>query len=76
MSDLQAQVRAAPQPLDGTEPTIYVAKMAPLRKDGSPVLGSFGAQIGSLVIMDLATWKRLCAENPGLQTTRFRVGAL
>ncbi len=68
--------RATEMPLTGAEPTIWVAAQAPIRKDGAPALGTFGRSIGSLVIMDMATWKRLCAENVGLQTTKFRVGYL
>ena len=56
-------------------PTIYVMQ-GPARKDGSPVLGNFGARIGEFVIMDVATWKRLCADHPTLAQTKFRVGSL
>ena len=46
----------------------------PFRRTGSPVLGSFGARIESVVIMTMETWKRLCADVPQLQTTQFEVG--
>lgn len=68
MTDSTAEV-----PLDGTEPTIYVG-VGPTRKDGSPVLGNFGKGMGQFVIIDMATWKKLCADHPTLQTARFRVG--
>lgn len=60
-------------PLDGTEPTLYVGD-GPARADGSPVLGNFGKKIGRFVIMDIDTWKKLCADHPTLQTQKFRVG--
>lgn len=47
----------------------------PFRKDGTPVLGSFGAREQSVVIMTVETWERLCADVPQLQTTKFEVGS-
>ena len=46
----------------------------PFKKSVFPVLGSFGAREDSVVIMTVATWKRLCADVPQLQTTQFEVG--
>jgi hypothetical protein len=47
----------------------------PFRKDGTPVLGTFGAREQAVVILTLETWKRLCADVPQLQTTQFEVEA-
>ena len=47
----------------------------PFRKDGTPVLGSFGASERPVVIIALDTWKTLCADVPQLQTTQFEVGS-
>lgn len=49
---------------------------APFRKNGTPVLGSFGQSIRNVVIIELATWTRLCKENPELGRTQFEVGEL
>lgn len=46
----------------------------PFTKTGFPVLGNFGKSERSVVILTVETWRQLCAENPGLQTTQFEVG--
>lgn len=47
----------------------------PFRKNGTPVLGSFGATTQPVVIFQMATWKKLCEDVPQLQTTQFEVGS-
>ena len=47
----------------------------PFRKDGTPVLGRVGRTVRSVVVIELATWKKLCQDVPQLQTTMFEVGA-
>ena len=47
----------------------------PFRKNGTPVLGTFGATEQPIVMMTLETWKKLCADVPQLQTTMFEVGS-
>jgi hypothetical protein len=37
-------------------------------------MGSFGATVRNVVIMDAETFKRLVAEHPSLATAEFRVG--
>ena len=46
----------------------------PFRKNGSPVLGTFGATERAVVIMTLDTWQQLVADVPALQATQFEVG--
>jgi hypothetical protein len=50
------------------------ALACPFRKDGTPVLGSFGATIKGVVIIEHATWKRLCDDFPALARANFDVG--
>ena len=50
------------------------ALSCPFRKDGTPVLGTFGAREQTVVIFTLETWRRLCADVPALATTQFEVG--
>lgn len=45
------------------------------RKDGSPVLGTFGAREEAVVIMTIQTWNRLIKDVPQLQSTQFEVGS-
>jgi hypothetical protein len=45
------------------------------KKNGFPSLGTFGKSEAPVVIMTVATWQKLCAEIPALQTTQFEVGA-
>lgn len=45
------------------------------RKNGTPVLGTFGASEAAVVIMTMETWNRLCRDVPQLQTTQFEVGS-
>ncbi|HET8777959.1 MAG TPA: hypothetical protein VFN76_09900 [Candidatus Limnocylindria bacterium] len=47
---------------------------APFRKNGTPVVGTMGSSIRSVVIMEAETFKRLVAENHDLETAEFRVG--
>ena len=46
----------------------------PFTKDGVPVLGSFGKELKSVVIMEYKTWKKLCEEIPELGKRQFEVG--
>ena len=46
----------------------------PFRKDGTPVMGNMGSTIKSVVVMESATFKRILAEHPSLQTAQFNVG--
>ena len=46
----------------------------PFRKNGTPVLGTFGRTIESVVLMRHSTFKRLIAEHPTLATAQFEVG--
>jgi hypothetical protein len=48
----------------------------PFKKDAAPSLGTFGKTIEPVVIFKLATWKKLCADVPQLQTTMFEVGSV
>jgi hypothetical protein len=65
-----------PQPPQGEpwKPRIW-AMECPFRKDGTPVLGIFGATSRQVVIVPVATWTRLCAEHPTLATQAFEVGS-
>lgn len=58
------------------EPAVFRiwALECPFRKDGTPVVGSFGRSAQSVVIMTSDTWARLVQEVPQLKTTRFEVG--
>ena len=57
------------------KPLTIWALHCPFRRDGSPVLGTMGSRIESVVVMELETWQRLCREIPELATRQFRVGA-
>lgn len=46
----------------------------PFRKDGTPVVGTMGREIKSVVIMTRETWLKLCKEIPQLGTTKFEIG--
>ena len=46
----------------------------PFKKSGFPVVGTFGKTTAPVVIMTMATWKKLCEDVPQLQTTEFNVG--
>lgn len=48
----------------------------PFKKSGVPVMGTFGHRLRSVVVMDLTTWQRLCADVPQLATTTFEVGTV
>ena len=65
---------AEPVSVDPPKYRIWVMH-CPFRKTGTPVLGTFGAQIEPVVIFKMATWKRLCQDIPALQTTMFEVGS-
>ena len=54
-------------------PTIWVLE-CPFRKDGSPVLGTFGATVRRVVVVEAEEWRRLCELHPALLTQSFRVG--
>jgi hypothetical protein len=58
----------------GWQPTIW-AFHCPFRKEGSPVLGSFGATVRPVVILPMETWTRLCREIPALGAMQFNVGS-
>lgn len=47
----------------------------PFRKNGSPVLGSFGATVRPVVILPMETWTKLCRDIPALGATQFEVGS-
>lgn len=53
---------------------IWVAECA-FKKNGFPSLGAFGSSSRNVVIMTVATWKKLCEDVPQLQTTQFEVGS-
>lgn len=55
-------------------PVIWVTHM-PFRKTGSPVISGFGTTARPVVIMEMGTWKKLCADHPTLATERFNVGS-
>lgn len=46
----------------------------PFRKDGWPVVGTFGARIGAVIILEADTWKQLCEAIPELAAMEFEVG--
>ena len=50
------------------------AMACPFRKNGTPVLGTMGTTVRSVIVIEHDTWKRLCEEVPQLQTTQFEVG--
>lgn len=52
---------------------IWVAH-CPFRRDGSPVLGTMGSSIETVVVLHSDTWKKLCEEIPALAATQFEVG--
>jgi hypothetical protein len=62
---------------DPAAPTPYRiwALHCPFNKKGFPVLGTFGSRTRGVIIFDIETWKRLCADIPALQTTKFEVGS-
>lgn len=47
----------------------------PFNKRGVPVMGQFGRTSRGVIVIDVATWQRLCADVPQLQTTMFEVGS-
>lgn len=57
-----------------TAPYRIWALGCPFNKKGFPVMGTFGSSIRSVIVIDHATWKRLCADIPALQTAQFEVG--
>ena len=65
---------AADAPATTPEPYTIWALHCPFRKDGAPVLGTFGSETRGVVIIEVETWKRLCRDVPQLQTAQFRVG--
>lgn len=60
---------------DAPPPPPRIWSMAmPFRKDGTPVVGTMGREIKSVVIMTRETWLKLCKEIPQLGTTKFEIG--
>lgn len=55
-------------------PYRFLATYAPYRKDGTPVLGNFGATMKAVVIFEAEEFKRLIHENPVLKTVPFIMG--
>lgn len=51
------------------------AMHCPFRKNGTPVLGSFGATERAVVIIPMTTWTKLCQEIPELGRMQFQVGS-
>ena len=47
----------------------------PFKKNGFPVVGSFGAKTDGVVIIRASDWTRLCQEIPELGTRQFEVGS-
>jgi hypothetical protein len=68
---LAPPARGEPAP---TPRTMWVMH-CPFRKNGSPVVGTMGSTVRTVVIFDIDEWKRLCEEVPHLATTHFRVGS-
>lgn len=68
MSDHMTEPMIAPKPL-----RMWVAN-CPFSKAGTPVLGNFGREIRTVVMFDLATWKRLVGQVPELSVINFEVG--
>ena len=64
----------SPTPDLPAKPRIWVTHML-FKKNGFPSLGTFGRSEAPVVIMKLATWQKLCADVPALQTMQFEVGA-
>lgn len=67
-------------PLVGSSPAletkatrIWVLHM-PFKKNGFPVVGSFGARTEGVVIMKLSDWTAMCNEVEALKTRQFEVG--
>jgi hypothetical protein len=56
------------------EPYTIWSMPTTFRRDGSPVMGSFGASVQQVVVMTSETFKRLVRENPDLSTAQFNVG--
>lgn len=57
----------------GRPTRIWVLHM-PFKKNGFPVVGSFGAKTEGVVIMKLADWTAMCNEVEALKTRQFEVG--
>jgi hypothetical protein len=47
---------------------------APFGKDGVPRMGTSGASVRRVVVMEASEFKRMLAENPSLADVPFRVG--
>lgn len=62
-------------PDPATKPYRIWTLMCPFKKNGFPVVGTFGTRTGQVVIFSTAEWKRLCEDVPQLQTTQFEVGS-
>lgn len=64
----------APEEIKAALPYRIWAAHCPFRKNGTPVLGTMGSGIRTVIVIEADTWKRLCADVPQLQTTQFEVG--
>lgn len=51
------------------------AMHCPFKKDGFPVLGSFGKEVKPVVIITMDEWNRLNEAIPELGRTMFEVGS-
>lgn len=57
------------------KPRIW-ALWCPFKKNGFPVLGTFGKSEAPIVMMHATTWTRLCNEIPALAAMYFEVGSV
>jgi hypothetical protein len=71
MSDSLPQTEAT-----ALQPYTIWAGTTTFAKDGAPVLGSSGASMQRVIVMDVPTFKRLVKEHPSLATAKFLVGGL
>lgn len=56
------------------QPVIW-AVHCPFRKNGTPVLGTMGAEIRGVIVIPVETWTALCREIPALGAKQFTVGS-
>lgn len=47
----------------------------PFRKDGTPVLGTFGTRVRGVIVIPVETWGRMVEDIPQLATAQFEVGS-
>ena len=43
----------------------------PFRKNGTPVVGTMGGQIRTVIVMEAETFQRMIREHPSLQAASF-----